>query len=189
MITVRKGWVRVVYEDQGEPFVMTEGDLVLQPPEIRHRVLESSEGAEVVEISCPALHETVADHDMILPTGRIDALRDFGGQHFLRHVAADTPWTAWHAAEKQETAMGEATRGLAEARVLRPGAARTIAAPPHDGELEFGFLIEGSARLDYGEGYALGPGDAFVIPPGKLWGLRDASSDLRLLHVTTGKSA
>ena len=53
MIYVRRGWVRVVYEDQGEPFVMREGDLVLQPPEIRHRVLESSAGLEVVEISAP----------------------------------------------------------------------------------------------------------------------------------------
>ncbi|HWI75836.1 MAG TPA: cupin domain-containing protein, partial [Sphingomicrobium sp.] len=42
MIYVRSGWVRVVYEDQGDPFVMEAGDLVLQPPEIRHRVLESS---------------------------------------------------------------------------------------------------------------------------------------------------
>ena len=46
MIYVRRGWVRVVYEDQGEPFVMREGDLVLQPPEIRHRVLESSPGSK-----------------------------------------------------------------------------------------------------------------------------------------------
>ena len=53
MIFVRRGWVRVVYEDQGEPFVMNAGDLVLQPPEIRHRVLESSPGLEVVEISAP----------------------------------------------------------------------------------------------------------------------------------------
>jgi quercetin dioxygenase-like cupin family protein len=40
LIYVRSGWVRVVYEDQGEPFVMRAGDLVLQPPQIRHRVLE-----------------------------------------------------------------------------------------------------------------------------------------------------
>ena len=80
MIYVRRGWVRVVYEDQGEPFVMEAGDLVLQPPEIRHRVLESSPGLEVVEITCPALHETFADHDMSLPNGRVDRHRHFGGQ-------------------------------------------------------------------------------------------------------------
>lgn len=31
------GWVEVVYEDQGAPFVMHTGDCVLQPPQIRHR--------------------------------------------------------------------------------------------------------------------------------------------------------
>ena len=72
MIAVRRGWVRVVYEDQGEPFVIEAGDLVLQPPTIRHRVLESSPGLEVVEITCPALHETFADHDLTLPNGRVD---------------------------------------------------------------------------------------------------------------------
>src|SRR4051794_6765918 len=39
MIFCKAGWVRVVYEDQGPPFVMQAGDCVLQPPEIPHRVL------------------------------------------------------------------------------------------------------------------------------------------------------
>lgn len=68
MIYCYKGWVRVVYEDQGPPLVMRAGDCVLQPPRIRHRVLESSPGLEVIEIGCPAEHETFADHDLQLPT-------------------------------------------------------------------------------------------------------------------------
>src|SRR5262249_55722000 len=44
MIYCAKGWVRVVYEDQGPPFVLAAGDCVLQPRRIRHRVLESSPG-------------------------------------------------------------------------------------------------------------------------------------------------
>src|SRR5215211_665415 len=63
MIYCHKGWVRLVYEDQGEPFVLEAGDCVLQPPEIRHRVLDSSDGLEVIELGCPAEHETLADHD------------------------------------------------------------------------------------------------------------------------------
>ena len=55
-----KGWVRVVYEDQGTPFVLQAGDCVLQPPRIRHRVIESSPGLEVIEIASPAEHETFA---------------------------------------------------------------------------------------------------------------------------------
>jgi quercetin dioxygenase-like cupin family protein len=179
--------VRVVYEDQGEPFLMHAGDLVLQPPEIRHRVLESSPGLEVVEISCPALHVTLADHDMALPNDRVDSGRSFVGQRFLRHLAADTPWTPLHGMEAQETAIGQATGGLAEARTFRPGASAVAEFPPHDGELMLGFVLEGSAFLHFGGINKLSPGDAFVIPPGDRWSLSDASDDLRLLQVTTAR--
>jgi mannose-6-phosphate isomerase-like protein (cupin superfamily) len=187
LICVRKGWVRVVYEDQGEPLVMAAGDMVLQPPGIRHRVLESSPGLEVVEITCPACHETFADHDMALPNRHADPARLFGGQRFLHHVAATAPWSPWHGAEAQATGLRDATDGLAEARILRPGASPAVAVPPHDGELVFGFVLEGSVRLHRGEAFPLGPADAFAIPPGEPWRLTEASDDLRLLHVTTGR--
>ena len=71
MIYCRSGWVRVVYEDQGESFVMHAGDCVLQPPEIRHRVLASSDDLEVIEVSVPAEHETFAEHEITLPNKTI----------------------------------------------------------------------------------------------------------------------
>lgn len=185
LICVRRGWVRVVYQDQGEPFVMAAGDMVLQPPGIRHRVLESSPGLEVVEIGCPALHETLADHDMLLPNGRSSAPKDYAGQLFLHHVAAKSPWAKWHGGEAQATALKDATRGLAEARTLRPGDSPVIEIPPHEGELVFGFVLGGSARLEHGGSHALGPADAFVIPPQEPWRIGQASDDFRLLHVTT----
>jgi quercetin dioxygenase-like cupin family protein len=173
MIMVRRGWVRVVYEDQGEPFIMHPGDLVLQPPGIRHRVLESSPGLEVVEITAPALHETLADHELSLPNQSVDRDRSFGGQRFLHHVAAaDGP-----------IALTEATGGLATARIL----ASASDVPPHDGEVVLGFVLQGSARLDFEGGYDLGPADSFVIPPGNAWTVSDTSADFRLLHVTTAR--
>ena len=187
LICVRKGWVRVVYQDQGAPFVMAQGDMVLQPPGIRHRVLESAPGLEVVEITCPAMHETFADHELTLPNGFAGTARLYGGQHFLHHVAAATPWTPWHGAEAQETGVGEATGGLAEARILRAGASPIIAVPPHEGELVFGFVLEGSVRLEQDQGWPLRPADSFVIPPGEAWRLTDMSDDFRLLQVMTGK--
>lgn len=183
MIFVRRGWVRVVYEGQGEPFVMNEGDLVLQPPLIRHRVLESSAGLEVIEIGAPALHETFADHQLALPSGK-EPHRLFSGQRFLRHLAAGAQWVPMGSAEAQETDMFEATDGLADVSVVRPGSASEIAFRRHDGELVFGFMLEGSAAL---EGSPLGPADAFVIPPDQSWTLTDLSDDFRLLHVTTAR--
>jgi quercetin dioxygenase-like cupin family protein len=189
LICVRSGWVRVVYEDQGEPFVMHAGDVVLQPPGIRHRVLESSPGLEVAEITTPALHETFADHELTLPNDRIDLKRLFGGQRFHRHVAAQTAWTPFDGGESRETAIGEATNGLAEARIVRPAAGHAIEFPANDGELVFGFVLGGSTVLEFDGGHNLAPSDAFVIPPNEAWSLRDASPDLRLLHVTTARIA
>jgi quercetin dioxygenase-like cupin family protein len=186
MIYVRSGWVRVVYEGQGEPFIMSAGDLVLQPPEIRHRVLENSPGLEVVEVTAPALHETFADHELELPNGSLEPNRLFGSQQFLRHVAADTPWTGFHGAEAQETSINEASAGLAEVRTIRP-AAPTIDFPPHDGELVFGFVLDGAGQLTFSGIHHLGPGDAFVIPPGEAWRLDNVSDDFRLLQVTTAR--
>jgi quercetin dioxygenase-like cupin family protein len=186
VIYVRRGWVRVVYEGQGDPFVMRQGDLVLQPPEIRHRVLESSPGLEVVEITCPALHATFADHELDLPN-RPDPDRLFGTQHFMRHIAATMAWTPFGGGEAQETAIATATGGTAEVRTVRSRGSAPIAFEAHDGELVFGFILEGSALLDYREGFHLDAGDAFVIPPGEPWRLADPSDDLRLLHLTTAR--
>jgi quercetin dioxygenase-like cupin family protein len=186
MIYVRHGWVRVVYEDQGEPFLMHEGDLVLQPSEIRHRVLESSGGLEVIEISAPALHPTFAEHQLQLPNSP-KPNRLFSGQRFLHHVAAETAWTPFCDAEAQETGMRVATAGLADVRTIRPGAATTIEFAPHEGELVFGFVIDGSAMLEVQRKHEVHAADSFVIPPGESWHLTALTPDFRLLHVTTAQ--
>ena len=184
MIYVRRGWVRVAYQDQGEPFMMEEGDLVIQPPGIRHRVLESSPGLEVVEISAPAVHATYADHQLDLPNGNNPG-GIFGGQRFLRHVAAETPWTPANSGEAQETEVDVATSGLAEVRTIRPRNGEAMSFGGHRGELVFGFVLDGSAMLAYRGLHELGPADAFVIPPGQAWQLTHPSGDFRLLHVAT----
>ena len=52
------GWVRAVYEDQGDSIVMMPGDRVLQTPGIRHRVLECAPQRALIAIeiaiACPA---------------------------------------------------------------------------------------------------------------------------------------
>lgn len=170
MIFCRAGWVRVVYEDQGEPFVLEAGDCVVQPPGIRHRVLESSAGLEVVEIGCPAEHDTYADHDIALPTARVDPDRDFGGQRFVRHVAAGAPWSAWRSgsAECRDLGIGDATDGLAGARVIRCAEA-TDAELAHRGEFRFLFLLEGELQItvDDADAQRLGRDDSVALPSGR----------------------
>ena len=69
------GWVRLVYEGQVS---FLAGRLRAAAAGIR-RVLESS-AAEVVEVTCPAMHETWFDTEMSLPTP--DRRDVFGGQRF-----------------------------------------------------------------------------------------------------------
>jgi quercetin dioxygenase-like cupin family protein len=185
LIFCRRGWVRVLYEDQGEPIVLAAGDCVLQPPRIRHRVLEASPGLEVVEVGCPALHETIADHGLVLPTGRNLPERDFGGQTFVHHVAAATPWQAFGNTgfERRATGLNEATRGVADACVLRPQGASGIEFPAHHGELLFGFVLEGAALLHHAGTHALPAASAFTIPPGTGWSLAECEPGFRLLTV------
>jgi quercetin dioxygenase-like cupin family protein len=192
MIYCLQGWVRVVYEDQGPPFVLAAGDCALQPPEIRHRVLECSPGFEVIEVSSPAEHETLADLALELPTKDVRPDRLFGGQRFTRHAAAAAAFSPWRVAgfEARDLGIAAATDGLADARVVRrraePGsAADRVSLEAHDAELRFGFLLSGSTTL-HAQGRApqrLGAGDAFLIPPGHEHALRECGRDLELLEL------
>ena len=183
-----RGWVRVVYEDQGPPFVLQAGDCVLQPPGIRHRVLESSPGLEVIEIGCPAEHETRVDHDLELPTPRLRPGREFGGQRFVRHEAAGARWGPWRLAgyECRDSGIAAATGGLAGVRVIRPSGTAEEASLSHDGELLFHFVLEGSLVLRPAghPAESLGPGDVFAVPAGLAHALAEPSTDLELLEVS-----
>lgn len=63
MFYVLKGWIRFVYEGQGE-HTFRAGDCVLQPPGIVHNELECSDDIEVLEIYSPAVHPTVVVQSM-----------------------------------------------------------------------------------------------------------------------------
>lgn len=58
MFYILKGWIRFVYETEGER-TFQAGDCVLQPPGIVHNELECSDDVEVLEIYSPAAHPTV----------------------------------------------------------------------------------------------------------------------------------
>jgi quercetin dioxygenase-like cupin family protein len=187
MIYCYRGWVRVVYEDQGPPFVLEAGDCVLQPPRIRHRVLECSPGLEVIEIGSPANHETFADHDRTLPTGTLDPERDFGGQRFVRHVASTAEWRPFRldGLECRDTGIGAATRGIAGVRVARVKGTPSANPFRHDAELLFTFVLKGGLVLEHdGESDSLKAGDSFVLPGGMRASYRDPSTGLELLEVS-----
>jgi quercetin dioxygenase-like cupin family protein len=182
------GWVRLVYEDQGPPFVLAAGDCVIQPPRIRHRVLEASEGLQVIEIGVPAEHVTTVDHELTLPTPVVNPQRSFDGQVFCRSAAAEAVWTPWRLPgfAARETGIGAATGGVASVQVVRPADARSSPVASHASDILFTFVLAGSVTL-HGQGqgaHRLEEGDAFVIPPGLPTSFTEASPDLRLLEVS-----
>ena len=182
-----KGWVDVVYEDQGGPIRLHAGDCFIQPPEIRHRVLEASDGIEVIEIGVPADHVTEIDHEMTLPTPDLRPDREWAGQRFVHNVGAKADWVPFRMAGFicRDTTIAANTKSVAGVQVVRKGLGTPVWTT-HDADILFGFVMGGAMTLE-GEGkdpYRLEPGDAFVIPPGMATRWSDASDDFELLEVT-----
>jgi quercetin dioxygenase-like cupin family protein len=187
-----RGRFEVVYEDQGPPLEFVAGDCILQPPTIRHRVLACDAGSEVVELACPAEHETVVDHDLALPTPRRD--REYGGQRFVHARARDTSaWTQLPDGSLQrDLGIGAATHGRAGAWLRRFTAARhaqgATAAQPTGAlpRVRFAFVLRGTAAVTAADGKVdmLGAGDAWTSTAARepMW----SASDAELLEVTLG---
>ncbi len=181
-----KGWVDVLYEDQGDTRRIAAGDCFIQPPTIRHKVLYS-EGVQVVEIGVPAEHVTEIDHEMTLPTAHFRPEREWDGQKFVHNIGATGVFRPFRIPgfEARDTTICENTRGVASVLVVRP----TGQAAPwtrHQGDILFSFVLSGEMTLE-GEGkapYRLSAGDAFVIPPGMATRYADPGPDLLLMEVT-----
>ncbi len=188
LIFCYSGWVRLVYEDQGPPFVLGAGDCVIQPPLIRHRVLEASDNLQVIEIGVPAEHVTTLDHEMELPTAVLNPDRDFRGQTFCRSEVEKAVWTPWRLEgfEARETGIGTATAGVASVQVARVVGPIRGQVTSHTSDILFAFVLSGSVTLRGEEqgAHALGEGDAYVIPPRLRTSLTDSSADLQLLEVS-----
>ena len=184
------GWVRLVYEDQGAPFVLNAGDFVTQPPEIRHRVLECSDNLQVIEIGVPSTHMTSLDHDMVLPTNTYNPQREWKGQKFCHFKAAEATWQAdTGILECKDTRVYETTNGLVSVKIFR---IRESAFDHHDkdcfsidGHVVFTYLLKGSMKLAVAgkESFHLKKGNSYMIPGNKFYQFIDFSDDLELLQV------
>jgi len=208
LIYCYKGWVDVVYEDQGPAIRLTPGDCVTQPPQIRHRVLRSSDELEVIEIGVPAEHITTIDHNMALPTEQCNRSRVFGGQTFVHHKLAQCSWQPWRidGFEYRDTGINQGTNGVANVQVARMASAdATPSDAPnsgigtsvgsndqimtHNSDILFTFVLQGSMKLEgriegTQESHNLNAGDAFVIPPDEPVRYQQRSADLELLEVS-----
>ncbi len=186
LIFCYRGWVDVLYEDQGDVRRLTAGDCFIQPPEIRHRVVEASEGIEVIEIGVPAEHITEIDHEMELPSPQYRPEREWQGQRFVHNLAAEATWEPFRIPGfiARDTTICENTGGVASVMVARRDGGE-IPWTAHEGDILFAFVMEGRARLEGRDQGAtpLEAGDAFVIPPHMETRLSDVSDDFEMLEV------
>ena len=187
LIFCYKGWVDLVYEDQGEPFRLHQGCCVIQPPQIRHKVLFASDNIEVIEIGVPAEHITTIDHEMILPNNTINIDREFSGQKFVHHKVEEAKWEKFRLSqfEARDTTISKNTQNIAGVKVARyKGGEERWAS--HGSNILFNFVMSGKMILE-GEGKIsneLAPGDAFVIPPNLKTRYVSCTNDLELLEVS-----
>jgi quercetin dioxygenase-like cupin family protein len=187
LIFCYKGWVDLVYEDQGEPFRLFAGNCVIQPPEIRHKVLFASDNIEVIEIGVPAEHVTTIDHDMELPTKEYNPEREFKGQKFVHNKAKNSTWSDFRIPgfNCRDTTIAENTKNVAGVKVVRPNG-NPIKPSKHNCDILFNFVMEGKMTLKANgqKPNKLTSGDAFVIPPDMVTEYSNVSTDLELLEVS-----
>jgi uncharacterized cupin superfamily protein len=193
LIVCVAGWVDVVYEDQGAPIRLQAGDCVTQPPGIRHQVLNSSAGLQVVEIGLPAEHLTLMDHDMTLPNE--DHFRDrlFQGQRFSHHTQAQADWQNWQGEAWQRAASEVATDsgGLFAVHFYRttdePAGPMACV---HQNPLRWYYLIDGSCALEQPDGSIsqLQAGDSFLLPADETVVFSQPNTDFHCLELVMIKS-
>ena len=160
------GEAELVYEDQGPPFTFRPGDLVLQPPGLRHRVLAASAGFEVVELASPARHPTLIDHAMALPSADRAPGHTREGQRFLHLVADRCPsQPVGTGVTARELGLHAASAGLATARTLLFEEGGSVELRDSD-DLRFLFVSSGTGSIAGPRRARLAAGDAVALPPG-----------------------
>ena len=123
------------------------------------------------------------DHELALPTTVLRPERDFGGQRFVRHVAADAVWQRSNDGFSfRDLGIGDATAGLASVCVLREIAPDLPLM--HDGEFLLLYVLAGDMTLrSEAEGaQRLFSDDSCVVPAGVAFRL-DAEAHCELLEV------
>jgi quercetin dioxygenase-like cupin family protein len=184
LIFCHRGWVEVVYEGQGEPFVLEAGDCVIQPPRIRHRVLRSSDEMHVVEIGYPAEHVTKADPTTTLPSSDLPSDHEWSGQRFIRFRSAQAKWSTDGQVEIADTGVASATSAAADVHVVRGmSSARWATSSTPIDCFRMIFVLEGRVTIDI-DGHRIDAEESttLTIPVGRAADL-EFTRDSRLLVV------
>ena len=192
-----KGSAKLVYEDQGEPFIFKEGDCILQPPGIRHQVLESFDDLEVIEVTSPSDHATFSDFTMELPNSSEAQTRHFNGQQFTHDSHNSREATTYKNSTSlaaYSTSIGEASGNQGWVKEIfvhvTNDKKRTPTSVSPEDSLSFflWFVEEGSAQVQVEQREeTLHSGDAICFPYGFLpsmeFSVVDHDSKFKVLEI------
>ena len=186
-LAVRRGWVDVEYEGWGERLRMEVGDVVLQPPGIRHQVIETSPGFEIIEVGSPADHLTEFDPVLTLPDEPAPN-RAWNEQPFVYSSERSCTREPWDFAgfTGADTGIGAATHGAVQVRHVRV-APDTPGSGAQRRSLRFVIVMDGSVTLNcaHSEPVRLEPGDSVTLPADSDERFLEPSDDCWMLDVTT----
>ncbi len=186
-LAVRSGWVDVEYEGWGERLRMEVGDVVLQPPGIRHQVISASPGFEIIEVGSPADHLTEFDPVTTLPDSPAPG-RVWNEQPFVFSSSADCPEVPWDhpGFSAGNTGIGAATSGMVEVKHIRTarGVGALEQAPR---SLRFVVIMDGAVSLGCAHSTTLRlcTGDSVTLPSDSFETFTEPTDDCWMLDVTT----
>lgn len=185
-LVVRRGWVDVLYEGSGPTIRMEPGDVVLQPPGIRHRVLATSPGFEIIEVASPADHLTEFDHLTALP-GPVEPDRCWAGQPFIHwRLDGGGATSGWDhpGFAAVDCGIAAATAGRVAVRQVRADGTVDPDPMPTPG-FRLLVVMDGTVTVDLAGGsHHLAGGDALTIPGAVSSVVHSPSDDCWLLDVT-----
>ena len=182
LIYCLSGEAQLVYEDQGPPFPFRAGDLVLQPPGLRHRVLAASAGSRSWRspLRPGTRRRSITTWSCPQRTRAPDRLRS--GQRFLHAVADQCPAQLLApGVEARDLGLHAASGGLATARTLQFLGKGSVELADAD-DLRFLFVSEGSGSIEGLRSATLAIHDAVALAPGPF--VLAGSPGLRVLEVT-----
>ena len=151
-----------------------------------------SSGGERCYLPRPQSPTNRPDHALTLPTPTLRPDRDFSGQRFVRHIAAQTPWLPWHVSgfEARNTSIDLATSGYANAMTIRAKKSAVFAESKHQNQLMFIFVLSGSATIETGSDHEtkqLQSGTSVTLPRTLNFKFEATADDTQFLLVEVGR--
>jgi hypothetical protein len=193
-----KGCVEAVYENQGPPIVMRPGDVILEPPCIRHSVLYSSDELSLLDFSSPGKRNTYVDFQTILPSTSFNPHKKYFGQQFLHFSKSNIYWAtslkSWCSGRWQfcNTEIDNASSNAVDVTYYRPNQSIVTSVLgdnkyfKHGADILYVYVLSGYVDIfiDNNRSHKYSEGSTVVLPSSTPISFARCSMDLEFIAVS-----